>query len=282
MARNITRSFPVDGEKVLRFENLAGRVEIVPGKGPTVEVESIIRVGGLAEGDAKRLIDDIRWVEVTAVDGGSRWGLSFPAEDYPTVWYPVSGEMKTDSDTVRYLGREIRVSNRGGDSTPAVRFDIRVSLPPGARVAVDNAVGPIVAESVDSPLQLSTRHGPIKLGQVRAPVDATSVHGDVLISRLDSDAIVRTDRGGIVLSRATRGRVGLSTRSGTCRVGQLPESGFRLQYSGAGPLEVVGGGVSRFSAHSGGRRSELLSRGTGGPSITVTTDTGETLIETGP
>ena len=33
MTRSITRSFPVIGEKMLRFENLAGRVELVPGKG---------------------------------------------------------------------------------------------------------------------------------------------------------------------------------------------------------------------------------------------------------
>jgi hypothetical protein len=32
----------------------------VPGKGPTVEVDATVRVGELAEGDVKRLIDDIR------------------------------------------------------------------------------------------------------------------------------------------------------------------------------------------------------------------------------
>ena len=236
------------GEKMLRFENLAGRVELVPGKGPTVEVEANLRVGELAEGDVRRLIDDIRWVEVPAEDGRSRWGLSFPAEDYPTIRYPVSGESKTDSDTVRYLGREVRISNRSGDSIPSVEFDLRVSLPPGVRLAVDNAVGPIDGESVDSSLKLSTRHGVIKLGHVRAPIDATSVYGDILISQLDADAVVHTDRGDIDLSRATQGHVTLSTGSGRCRVVQPPESGFRLQYSGARPLEVLGGGVSRVSS----------------------------------
>lgn len=77
MTRSITRAFPVTGEKMLRFENLAGRVELVPGKRPTVEVEATVRVGGLAEGDVRRLIDEIGWVEVPAKDGGSQWGLSF-------------------------------------------------------------------------------------------------------------------------------------------------------------------------------------------------------------
>jgi hypothetical protein len=159
-----------------------------------------------------------------------------------------------------------------------VEFDLRVSLPPGVRVAVDNALGPIDAESVDSPLKLSTTHGVIKLGHVRASVEAKSMHGDVLISQLDADAVVHTDNGDIVLSWVTQGHVSLSTGSGHCRIAQLPESGFRLQYSGGRPLEVVGGGVARASARSGGRSSEGLSRGTGGPSITVTSDTGATTV----
>ncbi len=282
MTRRIIRSFPVKKDEMLRFENLAGRVELVPGEGPTVEVEAIVRVSELAEGDLRRLIDDIRWVEAPAEDGESRWGLSFPTQEYPTVRYPVAGETKTTSDAVRYLGREVRVSTRRGDSTPSVEFDLRIALPPGVRVAVDNAVGPIDGGSVDSPLKLSTRHGVIKLGHVRAPIDATTEFGDVLISRLDADAVVHTGSGGIVLSRATQGHVTLSTSSGHCRVALPPECGFRLQYSGTRPLELFGGVASRLSAVSGGRRSDMLSRGTGGPSITVTSDTGDTVIETGP
>ncbi len=282
VTKRLIRAFPVKGEQTLRIQNLAGRVELVPGDGPTVGVEATVRVGDLAAAELNRLIDSIRWVEAPGEDAEPRWGLAFPTEDYPTVRYPVSGETKTDSDTVRYLGREVRISNRRGDGTPSVEFDLRVSLPPGVRVAIDNAVGPIDGESVDSPLRLSTRHGVIKLGHVRASVEAKSMHGDVLISELGSNAVVYTDHGDIVLSRVTEGHAALSTGSGHCRIAQLPGSGFRLQYSGTRPLELVGDVASRVSALSGGRRTEFLARGTGGPSITVTSDTGDTVIETGP
>ena len=43
LTKTLTRSFPVRGKKQLRFENLAGRVELVPGKGTAVEVEAIVR-----------------------------------------------------------------------------------------------------------------------------------------------------------------------------------------------------------------------------------------------
>ena len=282
MTKRLIRAFPAKGEQTLRIENLAGRVELVPGDGPTVGVEAIVRVGDLSEAELTRLIDSIRWVEAPTEEAGSRWGLSFPTGDYPTIRYPVAGETKVDLDVVRHLDREVRISSRRGEATPSVEFDLRVSLPPGVRVAVDNAVGPIDGDSVASPLRLSTRHGVIKLGHVRAPIDATSELGDVLISRLDADAVVHTGRGGIELSRVTGGHVTLSTRSGHCRIVLLPATGFRLQYSGARPIDVVGGGLMRIASWSGGRRDELISRGTGGPSIAVTSDTGDTVVETGP
>jgi hypothetical protein len=282
MTRSIVRAFPVKAERMLYIENLAGRIDLVPGDGPTVGVEAIVRVGDLGAAEVKRVIDSIRWIEAPTEDVEPRWGLWFPTEDYPTIRYPVAGETKADLDVVRHLDREVRISSRRGEATPSVQFDLRVSLPPGARVAVNNAVGPIDGDSVASPLRLSTRHGVIKLGRVRAPIDATSELGDVYISRLDADAVVRTGRGDIELWRVTGGHVTLSTRSGHCRIVLLPATGFRLQYSGARPIDVVGGGLMRIASGSGGRRNELISRGTGGPSIAVTSDTGDTVVETGP
>ena len=186
MTRSIIRSFPVNGEKMLRFENLAGRVELVPGNGPTVEVEAIVRVSELAEGEVKT--PDRRHPMGRSAGRGRRVPMGPVAsrkDDTRRSGIPSRVKRRPTSRPVRHLGREVRLSNRRGESIPSVEFDLRISLPPGVRVAVDNAVGPIDGESVDSPLKLSTRHGVIKLGDVRAPVDATSEFGDVLISRLE-------------------------------------------------------------------------------------------------
>ena len=282
MTRSIIKSFPASGEKTLRLENLAGRVELVPSKGPTVEVAAIVRVGDLSVEDVKRLIDDIRWVEAPTEKGESRWGLAFPGGRYPVVRYPVAGETKTDSTTVRYLDREIRLSNRRAESVPSLEFDLRITLPPEAHVAVRNAVGPIEGQNIVAPLEVTTHHGVIKLRDVRAPIIATSELGDILISRLNSDAVVQTESGNIELREVTGGRVAVSARSGDCRILQPPDAGFHLQYLGNRPISVNGGSVSRISAQTDGRRMELLSQGTGGPNITVTAGTGDTVIESGP
>ena len=281
MTRTILKAFPVRGEKTLRFENLAGRVELVPGNGTTVEVAAIVRVGDLSVQEVERLIQEIRWVEVPADDGSSRWGLAFPGSRYPTVRYPVAGETKTESSTIRFLDRDIRLSNRRGESIPSIEFDLRISLPPQARIAVYNAVGPIEGSHLVARLDVATHHGVIKLDDVRAPILATSELGDILISQLSGDAVLRTESGGIELRGVTQGRVALTTRPGNCRILQPPEAAFHLQYTGNRPLSVNCENVSRISSQANNRRMELLSRGTGGPTITVTAGTGETVIEPG-
>jgi beta-lactamase regulating signal transducer with metallopeptidase domain len=282
MTRRIIKYFPMDGAKMICFENLAGRVELVPGKGTAVEVEAIVRVGDLGVEDVKRLIDDIRWVEVPTEDGKSRWGLATPDGRYPAVRYPVAGETKTDSEAIRYLDREVRLSNRRAVSIPSVEFDLRISIPPATQVAVRNIVGPIESQNVRAPLELTTHHGVIKLDDVRAPIVATSELGDILISRLNGDAIVRTGTGNIELRQVTGGQVALAMRSGDCRVVQHLGASFHLQYVGNRPITVMGEGVSRILSQAGNRHTEFLSRGTGGPTITVAGGTGDTVIESGP
>jgi beta-lactamase regulating signal transducer with metallopeptidase domain len=282
MTRRIIKYFPMDGAKMIRFENLAGRVELVPGKGTAVEVEAIVRVGDLGVEDAKRLIDDIRWADVPTADGKSRLGLAIPDGRYPVVRYPVAGETKTESTTIRYLDREIRLSNRRAESVPSVEFDLRISVPPAAHVAVRNIVGPIESQNVVAPLDLTTHHGVIKLDDVRAPILVTSKLGDILISRLKGDAVVQTMSGNIELRQVTGGQVALAMHSGDCHIVLHPDTGFHLQYSGNRPILVNGGSVSRINTHVDDRHMELLSRGTGGPAITVTAGSGETVIESGP
>jgi hypothetical protein len=282
MTRSVIRSFPVIGEKMLRFENLAGRVELVPANGPTVEVAAIVRVSELAKGDVKRLIDDIRWVEAPAEDGDSRWGLALPEGRYPTVRYPVSGESPPGVTTVSHLGREIRLSDRPGESIPAVEFDLRIAVPPQARVAIHNAVGPVGGADLAAPLQATTHAGSIQLRNVRAPVTASSDLGPIMISNLESDASLRTGSGGIELTRVAGGRVDLTTRSGGCRIVQPPDAAFTLRYVGKRPVVVFADGVRRSSPRSGDQRTELLSRGSGGPVITVDAGTGDCVIESGP
>jgi beta-lactamase regulating signal transducer with metallopeptidase domain len=282
MTRSINRSFSLNGEKMLRFENLAGRVELMPRHGPTVEVQAIVRVSELAEGDVRRLINDIRWVEASAKDGDSRWGLALPEGRYPTVRYPVSGESPHGVTTVSHLGRKVRLLDRPGKSIPAVEFDLRIAIPPQARVAIHNAVGPIGGANLVSPLQATTHAGSIQLRNVRAPVIASSDLGPVMIAGLESDASVHTGSGGIELTRATGGRVDLTTRSGGCRIVQPPDVAFTLQSVGQRPVVVFADGVKRDSPRSGNRRPELLSRGSGGPVITVNAGTGDCVIESGP
>src|SRR5262249_39329079 len=156
--------------EMLRFENLAGRVELVPGEGPAVEVEAMVRVSELAGGEVGRLIDEIRWVEAPAEDGDPRWGLALPEGRYPTVRDPAPGESPPGVTPVRHRGGRVRLSDRRGESIPAGEFDLRIAVPPRARVAIHNSVGPVGGASLVAPLQATTLAGSIQLRDVRAPL----------------------------------------------------------------------------------------------------------------
>ena len=73
----------------------------------------------------------------------------------------------------------------------------------------------------------------------------------------------------------------LSTRTGDCRILQPPDAGFHLQYTGNSPIRIEEQSVQRISTVADNRYMEFLSRGTGGPTITVTAGTGNTVIESG-
>src|SRR5262249_49568671 len=147
------------------------------------------------------------WVDAPNDDGESRWGLSLPEGRYPTVRYPVSGESPPGVTTVCHLGRVIRLSGRPGESIPAVEIDLRIAVPPQARLAIHNAIGPIGGADLDAPLQATTHAGSIQLRNVRAPITASSDLGPIMITNIESDASLRTGSGFIELTRVAGGRV---------------------------------------------------------------------------
>ena len=237
----------------------------------------------MAEAEAKHLIDEIRWVQGARQSRRIAMGSILPLRRIPNGAYPVGEELKTDSDTVRHLDRKVRLTKRRGNSTPSVEFDLPISLPPGVHVAIENAVGPINGQSVFSPLELSTRHGVIQLDDVRSPINARSEFGDVLLAGLNADAIVNTLSGSIELSRITSGKVALSTRSGNCRIVQRAEDDFKIRLFRRSPdrrdRRERGAGF-RPEAMVGTRNCSLA--GQSGPSITINSGNGQTVIESGP
>jgi hypothetical protein len=283
LTRTITRSFPAGVDAPLRFENLAGRIVLVHGDGPTVRVAATVRVGGLERDAAKQLAGEIEWVETRDEDGSTWWGLSFPADRHPTIRYPARGGAEADVRPVRYQGREVRIADRGHASIPSVEFDLLIAIPARARVAIRNAVGPIEGQHLASTLEVTAHRGSITLDDVRGPISATSDRGHILVSRLAADAVLRTGTGAIALTRATRGRIALTTRAGNRRIVHPRDADLRLTYSGDRAIAVRGGeDIQRISSRSGGRTTEMLARGSGGPFITLTSEAGASSVEFAP
>jgi hypothetical protein len=214
-------------------------------------------------------------VETPNPDGSSHWGLSFPTDLYPKIRYPLIGDMNSSALFIRYQNQQVHVTGRQENAVPSVEFDLRISLPSHVHAAIRNAVGPIEGQHLTAALELETQQGLIRLNDVQGPITASSVRGDILVAGMRADAELRTESGNLELRRAKGGRILLSTRSGDCRLIQPRDSDFRLTNSSRSPLAVGDVDfVNRVSTLSDGRRTELLSHGTGGPDITMFTESG--------
>jgi hypothetical protein len=278
--RTLTRSFPASADTLLQFENLCGRVDLQPATKPAVEIEANIRVENLTSEAAKQLLSRIEWVETPNPDGSSHWGLSFPTDLYPKIRYPLIGDMKSSALLIRYQNHQVDVTGRDEDAVPSVECDLRISLPSHVHVAIRNAVGRIEGQHLTAPLELETHDGLIRLNDVHGPITARSVRGDILVAGMRADAELRTESGDLELRRSMVGRISLSTRSGNCRLIQPRSSDFRVTNSSRRPLAVGDVDfVNRVSTLSDGGRTELLSHGTGGPDITMFTESGNSVLE---
>ncbi|MHC5541585.1 hypothetical protein ACYOEI_25465, partial [Singulisphaera rosea] len=125
----------------------------------------------------------------------------------------------------------------------------------------------------------TTHAGSLQLRNVRAPVNAASDLGPIMITDLESDATLRAGSGGIELTRMTSGRADLVSRSGGCRIVQPANLAFTLKNRGKHPVIDFAQGMRRDRTPSDGQRLESLSRGSGGPVITVDAGLGECVIE---
>jgi beta-lactamase regulating signal transducer with metallopeptidase domain len=281
--RTITRSFPASADTLLQFENLAGRVDLVPGNQSSVEIEAVIQIGGLDDATATRLIGAIEWVQVPKPDGTARWGLSFPAQQFPEVRVAGASGLSTDVQTIRYLDQPIRLTTDPRATSPSVAFDLRITLPPETHVVIENAAGSVNARGIVSPLELKTVLGSISLEDITGPLTVESVHGDIGISGPHAEAALRTQTGRISVSGTKEGRIAMATVTGSCQIVHPRDIGIKLQHSGRNSIVVRGlDGCQRLTAESQGTRVELLSRGEGGPSFTVSAGSGDSLIEAAP
>jgi hypothetical protein len=305
----VTRSWKYKPESSagLAVRNLIGDVRIERGTEPVFHVTARATVEADTLAEAERLAGLIEY-RTADVGAGSRFDVAFPREHFHRIYYSGGYSSWWGATYVEYLGERIRLTHDRDDAV-AVRVDLVIRAPAGARLDVDNVFGESAANGYSGNLgldgssgllrstggegevELDSGSGPVEVLGHRGRVRADTGSGGVRISdcecEIDADTgsgsvevrggsgRVRADTGsGRVTVERFAGSIEADTGSGSVRARDVSAVRELDVDTGSGSVEVEGDLAAlerlRIDTGSGGVRL----RSSGLPSMEIRVDTG--------
>ena len=221
-----TREKTLSANDSVVIANIAGTIEVVPGRGNSIRVVAEVHAEGSSDSETRELIEGMQWVK------GPRghWGLSYPTDDYRAFAYPERwGSGYTSS---KYFGEKIRVYRSSKRGVPILYADLKVEMPAGSDLTVDGIVGPM------------TTHGRL---QGHLTLDTGS--GRVEVESFDGELVVDTGSGDVEIADAY-GTVSVDTGSGSVEISQLELSDLHVD-TGSGDVWFANGHADRVLVDTG-------------------------------
>lgn len=190
--------FKPDSVAGLEVHNLVGDIRVERSDTPGVHVTARATVEADTEAEAQRLagLVDYRTRDTGA---GSRFEARFPREHFPKIYRSGGAAHWWAVSHVQYLGERIRVSGRRGDSV-AVRVDLLIRAPAGARLDVNNLFGDSVARGFSGELRLDGGSGLLRSEDGEGVVELDNGSGEVIVARHHGKVDADTGSGGVRIS----------------------------------------------------------------------------------
>jgi DUF4097 and DUF4098 domain-containing protein YvlB len=218
-----TRTLEPTEDKRLRIENIAGRVEVVPG-GPETIVEYVIYARGEDEAAARLRAEPVEVRSAREAESGDRiWVALEKGERWPSH---VSVELvvKTPPEralSIRAISADISVTDiHGGIEAEATSGDVRVTGSGGGRVAVSSTSGDLRVEDADGSVEARATSGDISLSGLRGPATtAKGTSGDIWLAGIQSQEVsVNSSSGDVSLEEMAADRISARSSSGDVRI----------------------------------------------------------------
>lgn len=220
--RPIDRSFDAAAIRKVEIENLAGDMVVAGVEGGSIRVHGTVFAEDSAGRTGAQLADSLV-VEFDPSGGRLTVRAVYPTAHrrfhYPrrenNVDLPWFLEWAQDwGSTVRYQGREVRVTGEAGSGAATLYADFRLELPPGVTVTAKNLVGTIRSEGVRGDQTLDTASGPIFARGGHGSLVADTGSGDVEIVDHQGDALADTGSGDVTLRHVRGEKLSADTGSG--------------------------------------------------------------------
>jgi DUF4097 and DUF4098 domain-containing protein YvlB len=275
--RSFQQPFPATSQ--VRLANLAGRVELVKGSGPTVVVDATVHGDFGSAAETARQIQALRWVKGHDKKGREEWQLSYPVDKYRSYSYPTGKDENTGlpsflsflgdlgNTTTTYRGERVRIYHRKG-SAPTLYVDLRIALPAASNVAIRNAVGKVRGGDLEGTLSIDTGSGDVELasesgqlgidtgsgevtvGAVRGETTISTGSGDVVVRRFVGNGSIDTGSGSVVVQKVSAGKLTLDTGSGDVTL-QDGDAGRVVAKTGSGGVRVLSVELEDLTAETG-------------------------------
>lgn len=309
--RSFRQPFPA-GKAEVRLANLAGKIEIVPGKGRDLVVEATIHGDAGSGAETQRLLNNMKWVKGRDKKGREEWALSYPVEKYRTYHYP-SGRKDEEDDELpaflsflnsgsqtmtTYRGERVRIYSQKRGSAITLYADLRISLPANANAVVRNAMGPVSGGDLQGTLTVDTGSGNVRIvshtgqlvidtgsgdvtvGSAKGETSIDTGSGDVLVKRLVGNGSVDTGSGDVTVQQVSAGRLSIDTGSGDVIV-QDGVAGQMVAETGSGGVRILAVEVEELSADTGSGDVEVRSSLAKARRVTAETGSGDISIKAG-
>lgn len=266
--------FKPESNAGLKVRNLIGNVRVERGDTPGFRVTATATIETSSQAEAEKLLTLIDY-RTSDVGPGSRLDVHLPKEHFPKLYQSKGSSAWYAASYVEYLGERIRLVN-DKDAAPALRVDLVIRAPAGAKLEVVNTFGEQVAENYsgtlrldggsgllsstggEGRLELDNGSGPVVVNRHKGSVSADTGSGSVKVT--DCDCEISADTGsGEVNIEGGKGSLSADTGSGGVRV-----QGFAGKLAAdTGSGSVIARGVTDVTA---------LHMDTGSGSVTIEGD----------
>jgi hypothetical protein len=195
-----TRSwqFKPESNAGLTVRNLMGTVRVERGTAPGFHVTATTTIETASLAEAERLIKlvDFRTSDVGA---GSRFDVRLPREHFPKLFWDKGASNWYSLSYVEYLGERIRmVGDR--DDAPAVRVDLVIRAPAGAKLDANITFGDAIAQGYSGTLRLDGGSGLLSSTGGEGEVELDNGSGEVVVSKHRGRVVADTGSGDIKVS----------------------------------------------------------------------------------
>lgn len=308
--RTFRHGFP-QGEGPVRFANLAGKVELMPGRGDRVVVNVTVHADAGSARETQRLLDEMKWVRGRDKQGREEWVLSYPVDRYKSFHYPRPNRGRSELPgflsflengytSTTFRGERVRIYGQRRSSAPTLYADLKIALPAGSDVVMRNVVGPVDGDgalqgkllvktgsgdvrlaSYDGQLTVDTGSGDVRVASVRGESSIDTGSGDVVVRRLIGNGLIDTGSGDVVVESVSAGRLSIDTGSGDVTVKQGVASKL-LADTGSGEVRVIGVDIEELEADTGSGDVRIESSLAKARRVVADTGSGDIHIIAGP